>query len=263
MVYGILLLFYERYSESAIGEFKQLLTSVDPSCELIIVSNNPDLRVEGVNLVYGENFNSEFSGFDAGIKKINEISPDDFVIFANDTFCHHRRWGNFEKKIFKNAFQVSLKESFQGIVGEVDTFRENFCIMGCISSKWVSTYLFGMSCSLILNLKQQLFLRELTGPNLIYPGEEGSIVWGDGVSQNLRIQLTNWVADTNRHGWYKKGVSNGVKIIKLQAILNEMYLSAFALNRGYVLRDVYSNLGFLQSMFFKLIRIHRYFKGYF
>ena len=260
MVYGIILLYYEKNAENALINFKEILDDINIEYKMIIVTNNADLKLGMINLKNGDNSNAEFSGWDKGISLIDPLQDDDFFIFCNDTFCHHRRWSAFEKEIFVNALNKGITSDFQGIIGEVDTHREQFSILGITASSWVSTYLFGMSSKLLIAHNNKLSLSEGFSKRLIIDVNQGKIFWGDGVSNSLKRRIENWLDPDNMLGWYNRNSPDDIRLKKIRSILNEMYLSAFCQKQGFELRDVYSNLSWYKALRVRILKLMRFCK---
>lgn len=257
MVYGIILLYYEKYAENSLINFENILSEINRDYTIIAVTNNSDINIRGINLHNGDNSNSEFSGWDKGVDLVDPIAEDDFFIFCNDTFCHHRTWGKFEKDIFVGAFSKAIAQNFQGVIGEVDTFRETFSIDGVKSSSWVSTYLFGMSSKLLVGFSKRLSISNDLSKTLVHNVDKGQIFWGEGVSNSLKSRIENWLDEDNMLGWYRRNSPDGLKLNKIRSILNEMYLSANCQKLGFELRDVYSNLSCYSTLRVRISRLLR------
>ena len=263
MLYGVLLVYYEEYHLAAVSELKIFLNRIDSNNKLIVVTNNPRLKSSYDEYILGEDLRSEFSGYDVGIKQIGNLSLGDYVVFANDTFCHHRHWGYFEKRIFTNSFRDFMANKIPGLVGEVNSFGKIFSLMKLQASNWVSTYLFCTSSDFLWALDCKLYLDEEVLSHLVSSDSSGRLKWGDDISDNIKIQLSNWLSISNKHGWHNKNATISQKIIKVYAILNEFYISAFAKNNGFVVADVYRNLALLDRITLKRIRLTKYIKSYF
>ena len=258
MIYGILLVYYEQYHARSVIEFQYLLNHLNQKNKLIVVSNNPLISQSNSNYVLGDDLSSEFSGYDVGLKQIENLTTEDYIIFANDTFCHHRAWGKFEKKIFINKFQTAIKTQKKSIVGELNTFGKNFSIMGLQANEWISTYLFGMTSHFIEDLNQRLCIDPVSLIELVSIDAYENFQWSGKLSNNLKTQLSSWLASNNKLGWYDKDANMQRRCNKAKSILNEFYLSAIAKKYGYELIDVYQNLNLLDRaiIFFKRLVRH-------
>lgn len=72
---------------------------IDSKARLIIVNNNESISnagYESYDWIEGNNTNWDFSGWSSGLANIEELKDCDSVIFSNDTFCHHNRWGSLK-----------------------------------------------------------------------------------------------------------------------------------------------------------------------
>jgi hypothetical protein len=234
MVYGIYLSYYQNYTKESLKEFRLVLSLVDKNHKLILVNNGNMLIESGSNIVVvkGDNKNWEFSGWDRGLKWIKEINENDYIIFANDTFCQHRIWSIVEKTLFSRAFRKQIKKNITGIAGDVNTFGESFSIMKSSSTNWVSTYLFGMNGKMLMKLGGRLSINEYELDKLIEINSKGAIQWGSEISKNLSTYIEKWMDPDNVNGWYKANCSAETKERKIKAILNEKYLSAQCRSQG-------------------------------
>jgi hypothetical protein len=256
MVNAILLVYYEKYFETSLHEFVKILDNLELDYNLLIISNNDALNYKNHIIHKGNNSHWEFSGWDRGIKLINSYSKNDFFIFCNDTFCHHRRWGFIQRDSFTYAFKNAITENFKGIVGEVDTFKEIFSINNYEASSWVSTYLFGMSGELLDKFNGCISLSDKSLKQLIVNVDGGKIFWADGssVSYSLKKRIENWLNEKNIHGWYNRNCSDGIKLKKIRSILNEIYISTYAQILKYKLWDVYSNISLYKKIYISYLR---------
>jgi len=260
MIYGVLVVYYDQYHATSVVQFQALLNQLNLINKLVVVTNNPQLHQSNPNYILGDDLNSEFSGYDVGLRQLGKLAAEDYVVFANDTFCHHRSWGEFEKRIFASAFRKALENHKQCVVGEVNTFKKNFSLMGMQAYEWVSTYLFCVSSEFIGALNYKLCVNPATLSRLVSLDSYENIRWSEDLSDNLRIQLSQWLAGDNKHGWYNKDATMLRKCNKAKSILNEFYLSAVAKKNGYDLIDVYKNHHLLDRLTIFWKRFMRYIK---
>ena len=263
MIIGVLLVYYERYHLSAVTEFQSLLNQIDENNRVVVVTNNPELKVSNKEYILGEDLSSEFSGYDVGIKQVKNIASINYIVFANDTFCHHRHWGSFEKRIFSKSLRSFVQNKVYGLAGEVNTFEKNFRLINYQASHWVSTYLFCTNLDLLKSLNYTLSLDKEFVSKMVGLDPNKNIKWGDDICPNIKNQLSSWLSATNRHGWHNRQATISRKIIKIYAILNEFYLSAFAINNGFKVVDIYQDLSPIDRVTLRWIRLKGYIKSHF
>lgn len=234
MLYGIYVSYYQNYTNESLEEFKLLLSLVDKNYKLIIV-NNGNCLIESdkhIEVVEGENKNWEFSGWDKGLRWINEINENDYIIFANDTFCQHRIWSLVERTLFSRAFRKQIQKKFTGITGDINTFGESFSIMKKSTANWISTYLFGMNGKMLKLLGEKLSINDDDLDRLIKINSEGAFHWGAAISKNLSTYIEKWMDPSNVNSWYKANCPGEIKEKKIKAIINEKYISAQSRAQG-------------------------------
>lgn len=241
MIYGIYLSYYKDYQQKGLKEFSALINLIDKNHTLILVNNGPE-EIDfcgNFKITKGNNKNWEFSGWDEGIKSIHNISKDDYLIFANDTFCHHRTWTILERILFAFAFKKHITKKEQGITGDINTFNKEFEILGLKASKWASTYLFGIDAGLLKKIGNKISLNESSLDEMISIEDNKNLKWGTGTSISLKEYIDNWMSPDNTLGWYKSTSSISTRERKTKAILNEKYLSALCLRQGGTLFPYY------------------------
>lgn len=238
MTYGIILLFYDYYSEKAVREFKYLLERVDPDYRLIIVDNHGGIANVGEKVIRGNNINWEFSGWDTGLSTLSTINDSDVFIFCNDTFCHHNTWNASIRERFCKVFRSLVKNNKQKssaiLSGTTDSVWKGFSLSEKKFNYWVSSYLFLMTGSLLNKMGGRLCIEEEILNRYISMDSENNLVWGSEVSFSLQSHLTRWLFEDGEDvGWYnKRNISFEKKIRKVKAIFNEKYLTANCLFCG-------------------------------
>jgi len=120
--------------------------------------------------------------------------------------------------------------------------------MFCISSEFIDA------------LNYKLCINPATLSELVGLDAHENIKWSEDLSDNLRLQLSQWFAGDNKHGWYNKDATILRKCNKAKSILNEFYLSAVAKKYGYDLVDVYQNHHLLDRLTLFWKRFMRYIK---
>jgi hypothetical protein len=117
-VIGLLLIYYEHYAVKSIKRFISVLNSVSKDNVLIVIQNNrfdlPQISHPNFHVIAGDNSLREFSGWQAGIQFCNEhklMPQDGILIVANDTFCHHNKFGPFTRLVFMHNFRRLLSST--------------------------------------------------------------------------------------------------------------------------------------------------------
>ncbi len=243
MIYGVILIYYEKYYIRAISEFERLLSKMGANYKLIVVTNNLNinpLKRNDICWIEGDNTNWDFSGWQKGLAEVSSVHDKDVFIFANDTFCYHNHWGRYELAsasiVFKLCNAISKFNNKSIICGHRLFLSEKYTLLGNTTDKWVSTYLFFMNGRAINSLDKKICLSEGQLNRLVSHDENGEIEWGD-VSFTLQKHITEWIfPDTPDVGWYNQSNTDiDIKIRKIKTILNEKYLTAVCeKNKGYI-----------------------------
>lgn len=238
--YGILLVFNDDYRVSAIDAFQQFMDKFGEGCKIIIINNNLDNVNNGE--VPGDNTNWEFSGWDKGISLL-EIKDEDVVVFANDTFIHHRSWCLPDQLRFEKSIKKLLIDNEQGICGEIHKFSDHYEIFGRGADRWVCSYLFAMTGG-VINRIGKISLSESVLSEVIINIVNNKIIWGAGVSVNIQSRIQKWLYPTRGVlGWRKANASSDlIKLRKAKTILNEKWISAYCLSNDYKMIDAGPNV---------------------
>lgn len=249
-VVGILLVYYEKYAPTAICEFSKLIRSIDRNSKILIVVNGNEIVQNASNdviYVAGNNSLREFSGWDRGItvaRELDILDRSELTILANDTFCHHNKFGPITKNRFRSAFRNAVPARGQlSLIGERFSLGAIAEINGLRFDSWISTYLFGLSTPLLLKLHQ--VSPPFSINKLVHKPAERGVAMTENVSPNLARRIENWmgVSDGISSRWY--GVQNGNPMSedqylgKVRSILCEKYLSAACIANGGQLMDVF------------------------
>ena len=229
----------------------------------ILVLNEPGLKdspsvgrlSSGWHVVDGTNSAGEFSGWQEGINCLSDKQFYGLYILANDTVCAHRRFTPL--RLFLFAMAAAIKPD--KVIGFIDSFSMEYELNNVRSSSWVSTYLFGVPKAALERLSwtvdYSLILSRYTVDCL-----EESRFFSEDLDPRLRKHLSAWLFSG---GWYKSAqLSEGNRTMflrKAQRILNEKYLSALFVSKGFSLHDVFGGNSFL----FKLDRVMAFFGIYF
>lgn len=251
MIYAVLVCYYDKYKKNSIVEFYKILSGIGHSFRVIIVNNNPNLEKYNTSYdvieISGSNTGWEFSAWDEGVKYIKDnygpLSKDDFFVFANDTFNHHRYFSFVDRSLFKNQIKANLHNHHPVMLGEVNSFDKEFSLGSQKGSCWISTYLFFTNSKFVDKIKPfdmglDYFLsmcKEVTDERIIFSHE---------VSENISTHLNGWLYPVStKKGWYG-GKKSNVELLsnKLKAILNEKNLSLRCVYYKGEIIDVYSHL---------------------
>lgn len=234
--------YYRDKAEHGLAQFMSLLGFVGGEPEIYFIDNGGNGPVSlpaSVRYVEGDNSRWEFSGWDAGIRQARAISDDDLCIFCNDTFCFHREWSDFERARFVRCFEKLRNVRKPGLAGEFCSFNEDFDLNGACLRGWVSTYLFGMTGTLLNLMESKLTLPEQTLNQLFVTIKNNRIVWGKEMDPSLAAHISNWLFPAaGAVGWYQSAnASDELKVGKVRAILNEKYIaSCCARHRGSIVQ---------------------------
>ncbi|SDR24262.1 hypothetical protein SAMN05443245_3855 [Paraburkholderia fungorum] len=246
--------FYKDNVRHGLSEFISLMRRVTPDFELYFIDNGrngPDSLPGAVRYIEGDNSRWEFSGWDAGMHHAGGGDDRDVYIFCNDTFCFNRDWSAAESARFVKAFRKLARIDGPALSGEFNSFDKRFTLNGVQLSGWVSTYLFGMSGTLLKTMGSRLTVPDDVLNQLFLTIQDQKIVWGEDIDPILSAHISRWMFPKDAGaGWYKSsGASDELKINKVRAILNEKYLTACCIRLGGKL--VRTNPGIVQRAFRK------------
>ena len=257
---GILLLYYPSYATEAICRFVAILNATRADNVLVIVKNQnfvlpvPVARTGAVHLIEGDNALREFSGWQVGLdfcRKHEILRKDSILVFANDTFCHHNKFGPVTQLSFVWSFKRLLGKPDQlAMSGEMFGSTAAFSMGGLTYSHWVSSYLFAITAPLVDRLGQ------LTPPFdldscFTQQAEPARFMTGP-VSANLARHIAAWLFGQGTRTRWKESqplsAQNQLQFIgKAKSILCEMYLSAHVESVGGKLVSVFQS-GFLRQL---------------
>jgi hypothetical protein len=220
---GVLVVYEPISREYAEKVFKKFIASIGISYRILIVNNGPDLKI---NDILGTNDNSEFSGWDEGLNSIVNDGSQVYIL-ANDTFCIRNTWGPFKRRKFRRAVIKASHIGKKMAAGEITCIKNPFMVNGLLSKMWIRTHIFVLSSSALHGLGK-ISLDKTTLSNIATLGSEEQLIWGLGISENLKARISNWLYPAeNSFGWYKSRlVSNQIKLKKAHAIINEKWLAA-------------------------------------
>ena len=251
-VVGVLLLYYQPFAAEATKRFVALLQSISTNYLLVIVENQqlqlnrndfPDAHV-----IAGDNTLHEFSGWQTGLEYCRQrklIPQSGILVFANDTFCHHNKFGPITTWCFSQTFRKLLKNPEEmTLAGEVHPTGGTFSIDGKHFSQWVSTYLFAMTVnlsekfeSLVMSKNMDRFFTGKANPDSFLIGP---------LNEALKRHLVNYLFGLHRSAkWYAAAELNNDNLArfvsKTKSILCEMHLSAVTTGLGGKLTPVFGS----------------------
>lgn len=150
---GILVVYSEAFVDTAIHRFTDLVRRIDPTAEVVVVSNNPRLRPAvrpGVTVLPGSNVLHEFGAWQTGLDHLRGLAGAAAlrgVVLANDTFCHYRFMGALEQAAFARAARRSLARRTSDANGDLAYLpsRRPYRFDGVELPAWIATYLFTLN----------------------------------------------------------------------------------------------------------------------
>lgn len=196
-VIGILLVYYPEYVGSATKNFNKFLKSLSSNYDLIVVNNGSAVvsKVDGISaIIEGNNQLREFSGWNTGLQYCEQnrlLKTCDLLVFANDTFCHHNKFGQFTRAAFRDKFKSIMNEpTLPAMAGEKHTLALPYTLNGLTSESWISTYLFAFNRSAFKEIKA---LTPSIPIEDFYSSNKNGIEFSELVSENLQIHITRWL----------------------------------------------------------------------
>lgn len=248
-VIGILLTYYAPYFERAVAEFDALLRSLSPDAELVIVHNGPvqpDKGSHPFQVIAGDNRLREFTGWQVGLAHIQASECGDqppMLVLANDTFCHHNKWGPISRWAFRHRFlELMAAPQTPSLAGELNRLGKHFTIDGLRSREWVATYLFAFSPTATSRLSS------LVPPDVsmasYYQCKSGKLAFSSSINPELASHIIRWLTGDGAARWRGRGsLPDTPRLEDLQgkanSIICEKRLSAWAVSNGIVLVDVF------------------------
>jgi hypothetical protein len=245
-VLGILVVYTAEHAERAIAEFAGLVNAVSRDHVLVVVNNNPTLREAptAITVIEGSNRLAEFSGWDEGLAWAHEKATGAFdaFVFANDTFCFHRRWNRLDAMWFARVVRATDPHD-PTILGQVDMSHDTYRICGASSRTWVSTYLFALTRAAMDSIGGRIAPPPETTtawvPGTGAPADEDRF-FSEAIDPALRAHLQRWLfasapvasgprwrnaAPLTEHNWARFR-------LKAQCILSEKCLSSRVVAAG-------------------------------
>lgn len=270
MIYGILVCYYEKYKEKAVHDFIYLLSGLNNDFRLIIVNNSSKLSSyekvkDKIFEISGSNLGWEFSAWDEGVHFVNKNfgdTDDDFFVFANDTFNHHRVFNFLDTYYFRKAILRLMIKKNPVLVGEINSIGEMFKVNDDTANSWISSYLFAMNRQL-LDFSGSFNMTDDVFSSLLMDITNKKITFSDKVSANLATHLNGWLfpKQNKKHQWYgSKHADLQLLSYKLKAILNEKKISINLFKCKGEMIGVYGRIDawlYLKARNFIYRRLHR------
>ena len=248
---GIIVIYYESFMTRAVIEFEKLIHNISENSKVVIVSNSiSDVESydEDSILLRWDNTYQEFGAWQFGINEVLKTLDDNSkpcFIFANDTFCHHRKFGTFEKSLFIRSFKKIINNKKKIITGPTSTSKlGKLGFDGCTFDRWVSTYLFGISFPFIKKLKFNICLEQIIIDRYFGNGNSEDDFFSKKLNENLKKHLVAWLFGRKGFSNWRAGESlNKENYIKMKnkasSIFREKYLTAFSINNKIKIVDVF------------------------
>jgi len=251
-VVGLLVIYYDSYLQAAVRNFSTLLRRGGGEPVIVVIDNSPLDRRQQMPCpvaayVRGDNRLREFSAWNQGLAMCREMGwldrPAAFV-FANDTFCHHNRYGWLTRQMLSRQIRdARMQDAAPTLWGERHGLGVAYSIGGMAADFWVSTYLFGVHPN---------HWRDATGliPESLVDCraqqfDELFDAWQ--ASENLRRHVLSWLglAGPNMTRWYgakqPAAAGHAAMLTKAACILAEKYVAARGVGEGLGVEDVFSS----------------------
>jgi hypothetical protein len=254
----VLVSYYPAYHARAVWELKRLLRPINPDLRLLVVHNGGQVLplAASTEVIPGDNAQREFSGYRVGLEALRQrgdLADASLVVFANDTFCHHNKFGWWSRLMWRSALRGLQHEQSPALLGEVWHTSAGFGLLGHVAKSWVATYLFAVSGRGLPLLPPFC----PTTPPLAGPAVS-DLFDSYAASPNLRRHIENWLRKHQGVFLQRQGAAPaapGTEIDprlcgKAQSILLEMALSAAAVAHGLQLRSPFTSrpLTFLRRL---------------
>lgn len=245
MIVFVHLVYYEKYAFKSLIELREIANNIGDKYKIILVNNNQNMILDSIffpnmdlTILKGDNSKYEFSGWEVGLKYIKNNYEEEIenIIFSNDTFCFHRKWGYFQRLNFTNKFKKFYKDQITGICGEKNNISMDYKIDNISNDGWISTYLFMISNDLILQGLKLNNLGEKIYDYVIDVNDE-EIIFRESFDKELGKHINNWLyPKKGKKGWYNSvNVNTYQKKKKLECILNEKILSCEVKKKGGII----------------------------
>jgi hypothetical protein len=217
-------IYYKDNINNSINKLKKILFNSRIDFEILIINNNENIILNS-NEIRGSNNDHEFSAWLEGIeylKKYNKLNKFTHFIFSNDTFCNSEPWTFIDDLFLTYKIRTCKGLKKNTLIGDIGILPEAE-MYGIKFNSWVRTHLFVLTHDLVLIFEQTLkisckkiFLNQNTDSDILY---------FDKINMVLSNHIYSWIYPKDKVGWNKsKKTTDAEKLIKIQMILNEMYV---------------------------------------
>jgi hypothetical protein len=241
---GVLLLYYDKYAQSALMQFVELMDMTSPRSEIFIVINNESIQDHVVNLLnsvnldrkhpvkwmMGDNTIREFTGWQEALNRL-DISTHNAIVFANDTFVHHRSFGWWHKKAYSRQIRLIGASHIPEACGKMVDAGKPLSLDQVEIIRWISTSIFAMNRLAIEKLNKR-----------IHPEQQALSEWVPGIANEelffsnrldnpMKQHMSRWLfqsgdKDTSWYGATQLTLENASNMKeKAMCILSEKWLA--------------------------------------
>lgn len=272
---GILLIYYEKYLDKALREFVELMDLVSDRTEILVVVNNLKIkksvitqvcslnvnRKNQLKIISGDNSIREFSGWQKALN-IYSLTSYKAIVFANDTFVHHRNFNWWVKKSYSRSVKKIGLQSDPRACGSLMGSVNPISLLDVEIVRWISTSIFAMNMSAIDRLEKQIH-PDYQDLQAWVPGTANQeTFFSDQLDKKMKDHLIRWLfeSDNKNQSWYGAAVltKNNAMSMKEKAlcILSEKWLATRMITNGVKMSDPVCN--YLYRFFYSQLR--RFFK---
>jgi hypothetical protein len=236
---GVIVVYYPEYVNTSISSFKRILDLIDKQHLLIIINNNKSFNISPnfKNIHIGSNSFAEFSGWQEGLDYARSKLGDAIrcVVFANDTFNHHRQFNFLNILAFASIFKKTQNNLEPTISGELCKLDKPIVVNSVKLSNWISTYLFCMNNNLLTLLNWKLIASNSDLDKIVNNTLSENDFFSNCLDQTFRVYLKKWLFCKKGISWYKADSLNDNNWLQFKmktiSIVLEKELSARALSK--------------------------------
>jgi hypothetical protein len=234
-IVGILALYYPEYEKNSVAVFRNFLRQINPNYKLFIINNN--FNIIKNKYIPGSNSQNEFSAWQEGIEltKKKKISNVNLWIFANDTFCNHRRFDLLNSFIFRRKFLNAFSCDKPTCAGDIHHIPKRFIYKNIRMNYWISTYLFAISNSGMKMLNYRLNKA---------PRNRKDLSCFDKLDKSLKSHLLESINKDGKGNNWKKHFNLDFQATynkKINSMINEIDLSSRMVSLNFNFIKVFDN----------------------